>query len=73
MYKVADGFAFTSKRGIIKAGEEITEEDFSSHDSFVGAVAKKKIVVGKTPEQLEKEAKELAEKQKKDAASAERQ
>jgi chromosome segregation protein len=63
MYIVAAGYSFTGKRGIVGPGSEITEKDFASHEAFVRAVAKGKIIVGKGQEQLEKEAAERAQKQ----------
>ncbi|MDR2097708.1 MAG: hypothetical protein LBP37_04230 [Spirochaetaceae bacterium] len=63
MYIVANGYSFTSKRGILGPGNEIAEKDFASHEAFVKAVAKGKIVIGKGREQLEKEAAERAQKQ----------
>jgi hypothetical protein len=73
MYIVATGYAFTSKRGIIAEGDEITEKDFANHEAFVKAVSKKKIIMGKSKEQAEKEAAEKREKEKQDSYSAERQ
>jgi hypothetical protein len=52
MYIVGKGHAFTSKRGMIREGEEITEKDFASHDAFVKAMAKKKIIAGENNERI---------------------
>ena len=70
MYVVAAGYAFINKGIVYKEGDEITEKAFASHEAFVRAVSKKKIVVGKPKEQIEKEAAEAAEKAKLDAAKA---
>jgi hypothetical protein len=64
MYIVANGFSFTTKRGVLQAGDEVTEKDFPSHDAFVKRVAAGKIIVGKPKAQIEKEAADLAAKQK---------
>jgi colicin import membrane protein len=62
MYVVNKGFAFTSKRRMLQEGDEVTEKDFVSHDAFIKAVAKDKIVVGKSKDQIAAEAKVAAEK-----------
>jgi hypothetical protein len=47
MFVVAMGFAFTSKRGIIKEGDEISEKDFATKEAFQKALSKKKIIDSK--------------------------
>jgi colicin import membrane protein len=70
MYIVKDGYSFSTKRGILKPGDEITEKDFVSHEAFVKAVSRGKIIAGKSPEQLEKEAAELAKKEQAEIEAA---
>jgi hypothetical protein len=72
MYIVASGFSFSTKRGVIAEGKEITEKDFASHEAFVRAVSKKKIIVGKPEEQTEKDAAQAAEKAKQEQDAAEK-
>jgi colicin import membrane protein len=72
MYVVNVGFAFTSKRGMINEGEEITEKDFSSHEAFVKAISKSKIVIGETEEQKKAKDKAAAEKARQEAEAAEK-
>jgi len=70
MYIVANGFSFTTKRGVLQSGDEVTEKDFPSHEAFVKRVSAGKIIVGKPKAQIEKEAAALAENQKTAARQA---
>jgi chromosome segregation ATPase len=70
MYLVKDGYSFATKRGVLQPGDEVAEKDFVSHEAFVKAVSKGKIIVGKPPEQLEKEAAERAKKQQAEIEAA---
>jgi hypothetical protein len=58
MYIVAQGHSFVTARGVISAGDEITEKDFSEKETFLKKVTKGHIVTGKSKAQLEKEAAE---------------
>jgi hypothetical protein len=66
MYVVAKGFAFTSKRGMIKEGGEITEKDFASKEAFSQALAKKKIIDSSAQQKEKPAANEKPASEKKD-------
>jgi chromosome segregation ATPase len=68
MFVVAMGFAFTSKRGVIKEGDEIAEKDFASKEAFQKALSKKKIIDSKELPSKEKGNVIAAAKQKKETA-----
>jgi len=70
MFVVATGYAFTSKRGVIKEGDEIAEKDFATKEAFEKAKAKKKIIDSKElPDKDKDKANAIAAaKKKKEAA-----
>ncbi|MDR1253338.1 MAG: hypothetical protein LBK62_14445 [Treponema sp.] len=55
MYIVAKGHSFTTPRGILGPGNEISEKDFSDKKAFLKRVQKGSIVAGKSTDQLAKE------------------
>jgi hypothetical protein len=47
MYRVNDGFSFVTKRGLLKSGDEIKQEDFYDAETFKKNVKTGKIVEDK--------------------------
>ncbi|MDR3191577.1 MAG: hypothetical protein LBT87_00765, partial [Treponema sp.] len=55
MYIVAKGHSFSTPRGILLPGDEVTEKDFSDKKAFLKRVQKGSIVAGKSKDQLDRE------------------
>lgn len=54
-YLVSEGHSFSTKRGILGPGAEITEKDFGTKEVFLKNIQKGKIVPGKSKAEIEAE------------------